>query len=198
MPPRSRGQILRLLRGRSQASARRVSSTAAPDLPKAPVRLSKATPNPRAKSVDSPSPSSSSAPPLPRPEPPAPYVPFRGPPGAPSIGVRLGTAFSPALRSLVRFILHTIPWIPPFYLALMHTPLNLIPARGYSMSPFLNGDHVADEPNDDDWVLVDVRNGVKSAIQRGMVIVYRSPHDPERWGIKRVIALQGDKIAPKA
>jgi signal peptidase I len=79
----------------------------------------------------------------------------------------------------------------------MHTPLNLIPARGYSMSPFLNGDHVADEPNDDDWVLVDVRNGVKSTLQRGMVIVYRSPHDPERWGVKRVIALQGDKITPK-
>jgi inner membrane protease subunit 2 len=106
-------------------------------------------------------------------------------------------AFSPSMRPFIRFVLHTIPWIPPFYLALMHTPLNLIPARGYSMSPFLNGDHVADEPNDDDWVLVDVRNGVKSALQRGMVIVYRSPHDPERWGVKRVIALQGDKIAPK-
>lgn len=199
MPPSSRGHFLLLVRSRSQASVRRVASTAIPDLPKAPVRLTKAVPNPRAKLVDlpSPSPSPSTTPPLPQREPKAPYVPFRGPPGAPSIGVRIVNAFSPALRPFVRFVLHTLPWIPPFYLALMHTPINIIPARGQSMNPLLNGDHNPAEPNTDDWVLVDVRNGVKSSLRRGMVVVYKSPHNPERWGVKRVIALQGDKITPK-
>lgn len=65
------------------------------------------------------------------------------------------------------------------------------------MNPLLNGDHDPAEPNTDDWVLVDVRNGVKSSLQRGMVVVYKSPHNPERWGVKRVIALQGDKVTPK-
>jgi mitochondrial inner membrane protease subunit 2 len=198
MPPSSRGQIPRLLRFRAQAFPRHASSsTAIPDLPKAPGRLTKAVPNPRARPVDSPSSSPSSTPPLPQHDPKASYVPFRGPPGAPSIGVRLVNAFSPALRPFVRFILQTIPWIPPFYLALMHTPVNIIPARGQSMNPLLNGDHDPAEPNVDDWVLVDVRNGVKASLQRGMVVVYRSPHNPERWGVKRVIALQGDKVTPK-
>lgn len=79
----------------------------------------------------------------------------------------------------------------------MHTPVNVIPARGQSMNPVLNGDHDPAEPNTDDWVLVDVRNGVKSSLRRGMVVVYRSPHNPERWGVKRVIALQGDRVTPK-
>ena len=79
----------------------------------------------------------------------------------------------------------------------MHTPINIIPARGQSMNPLLNGDHDPAEPNTDDWVLVDVRNGVKSSLQRGMVVVYKSPHNPERWGVKRVIALHGDKVTPK-
>lgn len=80
----------------------------------------------------------------------------------------------------------------------MHTPVNIIPAHGYSMEPLLNGDHDPAEPNSDDWVLVDVRNGIKSSLRRGMVVVYRSPHNPERWGVKRVIALQGDKVTPKS
>ena len=79
----------------------------------------------------------------------------------------------------------------------MHTPANIIPARGQSMTPSLNGDHVADEPNNDDWVLVDVRSSVKATLRRGMVVVYRSPHNPDRWGVKRVIALEGDKVTPK-
>jgi mitochondrial inner membrane protease subunit 2 len=197
MPPSSRGQVPRLLRLRAQAYARHTSSTALPELPKTPARLTKAVPNPRATPPDSPSPSPSTTPTLPKHDPKAPYVPFRGPPGAPSIGVRLVNAFSPALRPFIRFILQTIPWIPPFYLALMHTPVNIIPARGQSMNPLLNGDHDPAEPNVDDWVLVDVRNGVKASLRRGMVVVYRSPHNPERWGVKRVIALQGDKVTPK-
>jgi signal peptidase I len=79
----------------------------------------------------------------------------------------------------------------------MHTPVNIIPARGQSMNPLLNGDYDPSEPISDDWVLVDVRTGVKSSLRRGMVVVYRSPHNPERWGVKRVIALQGDKVTPK-
>ena len=79
----------------------------------------------------------------------------------------------------------------------MHTPINVIPTRGQSMVPSLNGDHVADEPNADDWVLVDARDNIKPRLRRGMVVVYRSPHDPERWGVKRVIALEGDQVTPK-
>ena len=79
----------------------------------------------------------------------------------------------------------------------MHLPVNVIPARGQSMTPSLNGDHVADEPNVDDWVLVDVQNSIKSTLRRGMVVVYKSPHNPERWGVKRVIALEGDMVTPK-
>src|SRR5437899_1661576 len=120
MPPNSRGQVLQLLRARTQVHTRHASSTAIPDLPKLPSRLTKALPPRRAKLKDSPSSPASKVPPLPKHDPNAPYIPFRGPPGAPSIGVRLVNAFSPSLRPFIRFILHTIPWIPPFYLALMH------------------------------------------------------------------------------
>src|SRR2546423_147622 len=194
MPPHSRGPQLLRICSQAYSRTRHASSTAIPDLPKVPGRLTKAVPSSRAKAKDSPSSSPSTAPPL---HERAPYVPFHGPPDVPPIGVRLSNAFGPKLRPFIHFILLTIPWIPPFYLALMHTPVNIIPARGQSMSPSLNGDHIADEPNNDDWVLVDVRNSVRSTLRRGMVVVYRSPHNPERWGVKRVIALEGDKVIPR-
>ncbi len=31
-----------------------------------------------------------------------------------------------------------------------------------------------------------------------MVVAFRTPHDPEKWAIKRIVALQGDRVFPLA
>ena len=65
------------------------------------------------------------------------------------------------------------------------------------MSPNFNRDHLPNDiRNEDDVCLLDVRSSVKQHLQRGDVVAFRTPYDPERWGVKRVVALAGDQIKP--
>lgn len=89
---------------------------------------------------------------------------------------------------------YLIPWIPIFLVFEDHVA-TVMPVTGLSMWPLLNGGHQSDEPNDNDKVLVNQLYPQEN-LQRGMVIVFRSPHDPERIAIKRIVALAGDAITP--
>lgn len=192
MPPTSRGSLLYLLRTHLQARLRYASSTSLPNLPKTLGRTTQVTDKktiPRILDESAPHH-------LPQRQPKARYIPFRGPPGAPPIGVRIVNRFSPILRPYVRFIIRTIPWIPPFIVINMHAPFWILPAEGLSMSPFLNGDHDPSTPNTNDRLLIDHRSNVISTVRRGMVIVFRSPYDPQRWAVKRVVAVAGDRVTP--
>lgn len=76
------------------------------------------------------------------------------------------------------------------------------------MSPYLNTrtsskgldaqpsqSDVYDIARNNDQILLDLRYP-SSDLKRGMVVAFRTPHDPEKWAIKRVVALQGDRVTP--
>ncbi|KAL9105624.1 MAG: hypothetical protein Q9227_009236 [Pyrenula ochraceoflavens] len=72
---------------------------------------------------------------------------------------------------------------------------------GPSMSPLLNGDHKPDIPNTCDRVLVNkIRpSGTRrKPLERGMVIAFVTPHDPEKVALKRIIAVAGDVVKPRS
>ena len=68
------------------------------------------------------------------------------------------------------------------------------------MSPFLNTHQVQfpgpDEPlrGDDKLLVYAYTPRSSAALQRGCVIVYKTPHDPERVGVKRVVGVAGDEV----
>ena len=69
------------------------------------------------------------------------------------------------------------------------------------MSPFINMDYqetpgdIYDITKGSDRILLKLRNP-GSDLRRGMVVAFRTPHDPEKWAIKRIVALQGDRVRP--
>ncbi|CAF9936164.1 hypothetical protein IMSHALPRED_010483 [Imshaugia aleurites] len=85
-------------------------------------------------------------------------------------------------------------WYPAWSF-LTNNVLCIMSVTGPSMSPFLNTDH--DRSRAGDWVWVDMWRAGRG-LQRGMVVVYRSPTNAERFAVKRVIALEGDAVMTKA
>jgi mitochondrial inner membrane protease subunit 2 len=71
------------------------------------------------------------------------------------------------------------------------------------MSPYLNTDFedgttgVHDITRSSDRILLKLYRP-RSDLRRGMVVAFRTPHDPEKWAIKRIVALQGDRVFPLA
>ena len=63
------------------------------------------------------------------------------------------------------------------------------------MTPTLNKDFKYDEPNIDDRVIVNLMRSGRN-VRRGDIVAFRSPQDPEKIVIKRVIAIQGDMVFP--
>lgn len=100
----------------------------------------------------------------------------------------------PLSRRLLRMFLYALPWIPIYVVFNSHVA-TVMSVTGPSMWPLLNGGHKADEPNRDDKVLVNLLYPLDN-LQRGMVVVFRSPRNPERVVIKRIVALAGDAITP--
>ncbi|RPA94503.1 LexA/Signal peptidase [Choiromyces venosus 120613-1] len=58
--------------------------------------------------------------------------------------------------------------------------------RGRSMSPTLSRD-----------IILAQRHHATANLQRGQVVLYRSPMDPERVAVKRVVALEGDVVVTR-
>jgi mitochondrial inner membrane protease subunit 2 len=80
---------------------------------------------------------------------------------------------------------------------------DIIRVTGPSMSPYLNTDFedgttgVHDITKSTDRILLKLYRP-RSDLRRGMVVAFRTPHDPEKWAIKRIVALQGDRVFPLA
>ena len=106
-----------------------------------------------------------------------------------------------------RFAIRLLPWLPPALLILLHAPVQLMWVQGASMSPYLNTHWSNDTANIEDRVLVakytEFTSAAKHAnflqptgLQRGMIIVFNTPHNPERVAVKRIIGLPGDRVQP--
>lgn len=70
------------------------------------------------------------------------------------------------------------------------------------MSPYINPgfvegeeDNIRDVTKGGDKILLKLWFP-RANLQRGKVIAFRTPHDPEKWAIKRVVAVQGDRVFP--
>jgi mitochondrial inner membrane protease subunit 2 len=80
---------------------------------------------------------------------------------------------------------------------------DIIRVTGPSMSPYLNTDFedgttgVHDITRSTDRILLKLYRP-RSELRRGMVVAFRTPHDPEKWAIKRIVGLQGDRVFPLA
>lgn len=87
-----------------------------------------------------------------------------------------------------------LSWIPVGYTFLKHgfSPYQI---TGFSMSPSLNPGL---ESTANDIVLVK-KFGIKSPgkLAKGDIVVFKSPLNPEKLSVKRVVGLDGDKIATK-
>jgi mitochondrial inner membrane protease subunit 2 len=78
---------------------------------------------------------------------------------------------------------------------------DIVRVTGPSMSPYLNTDFedgatdVHDITKSTDRILLNLYSP-RENLRRGMVVAFRTPHDPEKWAIKRIVALQGDRVFP--
>ncbi|ERF76871.1 hypothetical protein EPUS_02582 [Endocarpon pusillum Z07020] len=92
--------------------------------------------------------------------------------------------------------------VPPVIVFRNHF-YDIIRVTGPSMSPYLNTDFedgatsVHDITRSTDRILLKLYRP-RYDLRRGMVVAFRTPHDPERWAIKRIVALQGDRVYPLA
>ncbi|KAH8155341.1 uncharacterized protein LAJ45_00351 [Morchella importuna] len=89
---------------------------------------------------------------------------------------------NPTLRALRTYTVEFALWIPAFIFITEHVA-SLETVRGRSMSPTLT----------DDLILVRRWRAAEN-LRRGQVVLYRSPMEPEKVVIKRVVGLEGDVI----
>lgn len=98
------------------------------------------------------------------------------------------------MNKLLNRLLLTLSWIPVGYTFLKHgySPYQI---TGFSMSPYLNPGL---DSLTNDIVLVKKFN-IKSPgkLKIGDIVVFKSPLNPERLSVKRIVGLQGDKIKTK-
>ncbi|KAI5851014.1 hypothetical protein BZA05DRAFT_430365 [Tricharina praecox] len=80
-----------------------------------------------------------------------------------------------------------VPWLPA-YVLFVDNVASLEKVSGLSMSPTFCPD-----PTRKDWILASHWRCTEG-LRRGMVVLYRSPIDPERQVIKRIVALEGDVV----
>lgn len=75
------------------------------------------------------------------------------------------------------------------------------------MHPYFNTHWSNDAPNTEDCVLVwqdkyafpysiNEKRRRPVTLERGMIIVFHAPHDPERVAVKRIVGLPGDRVQP--
>ena len=108
---------------------------------------------------------------------------------------------------------------PPLALLTSHSPYQVMWVQGPSMSPYLNTHWSKEKPNTEDTVVVrrdryelnlpwaselssilfsrrkrDSSGPTK--LQRGMLIAFYAPHNPDRIVVKRIVGLPGDRVTP--
>ncbi|KAK5330932.1 hypothetical protein LTR70_000254 [Exophiala xenobiotica] len=116
----------------------------------------------------------------------------------------------PYLRSWMFSFLITVP-ISGFILT--HLPLEPRRVTGPSMRPTINPGCTSDDDTtySPTWVLVqnwmsgryqdtrrriDQGESIRTKYDRGQLIVYHTPHDPDKVALKRIVALAGDTVIP--
>ncbi|KZF23339.1 LexA/Signal peptidase [Xylona heveae TC161] len=83
-----------------------------------------------------------------------------------------------------------ITWVPVFVFLHEHV-YDLMWVRGPSMAPALSPDFHATGRRD----VVGVNMwDAKANLERGMIVAFRSPRNPERIALKRIIGLEGDIV----
>lgn len=202
MPPMSRGLRTFSFFGRYLSSS---APSSKPGLSKLPPPLPKTEASSPNGAHASPA---SDAQEIPGHGPSAPYGPLRAPPGPPPLAVRLKMRFSGPVWTTIRLFLRLLPWLPPLLLLAYHSPYQIMWVNGPSMTPYLNTNYSSETPNTEDRVLVrrfrDFRNRTVSAVepghiclQRGMIVVFRTPHDPNKIAVKRIVGVAGDRVRPR-
>ncbi|EGD77393.1 hypothetical protein PTSG_08488 [Salpingoeca rosetta] len=76
--------------------------------------------------------------------------------------------------------------------------VSVMPVQGTSMQPTLNPDAHKPVPTPRDWVLVNKTVQRFSSVQRGDVVVMKSPTDPKGRMVKRVLGKEFDVVRPRA
>ncbi|KAL9041239.1 MAG: hypothetical protein Q9180_001415 [Flavoplaca navasiana] len=91
---------------------------------------------------------------------------------------------------ILRNILSFVTWLPVLWCFHIYV-FQLMWVTGRSMYPFLNTD--SDRRLTRDVVAVSMWNPTKG-LRRGDIVVFRSPSNPDKVAIKRIIALEGDSV----
>ncbi|RMD44620.1 hypothetical protein DV735_g541, partial [Chaetothyriales sp. CBS 134920] len=99
-----------------------------------------------------------------------------------------------------KFLGWVFVWVPIVTFALTHIPFGVMTVTGGSMRPLFNpasekGDGEDGSSRDKMLVLLQ-GHWKKDDIERGEIVVFRTPHDPNKIAVKRVVALAGDKVLP--
>ncbi|KAI9849745.1 MAG: hypothetical protein M1838_006281 [Thelocarpon superellum] len=92
-----------------------------------------------------------------------------------------------------RFTLGLLTWLPIWIFVRNHV-VNTFSVNGSSMQPLLSPDFSATGERDE--VLASMWQPAVG-LERGMIVAFCTPHDPERTSIKRVVALEGDVVRPR-
>lgn len=110
---------------------------------------------------------------------------------------------SPSAR---RWIWRLFYVAPPVAFVILEFPLEVMWVTGPSMSPLLNVNLSPELPQTSDAILVQkvmFENrpmfGLrlpKFELQRGQIIVFYAPHNPEKLAVKRVVGVPGDRVTP--
>jgi signal peptidase I len=127
-------------------------------------------------------------------------------PAAAAAGRRLAQSLHPP-SWLRRWIWRLFFLGPPIAVIYMSFPWTIMRVHGVSMAPFFNPNSSPDLPSaPPDLILVQTVHSLgevsplfripKFKLQRGQVVVYYTPHDPNTIAVKRVVGLPGDKVTP--
>jgi len=100
----------------------------------------------------------------------------------------------PDIRDFSFRLLGFVTWIPAIAFFNMHVA-ELVWINGASMYPYLNTGFHQSLKKDICWVY---KQNPIEGLQRGMLITFWSPYNPEVVVVKRVIALEGDKVYTRA
>lgn len=200
MPPASRGRptLLRVAR-QTRLTARRYASKQTAPPPQPPVLDKRNLPTRmRTRMKDEPV-KTPLSPPEPR------------PPRFPRLRAFLQNPRYRPYTSVAYTVLITTPILG---FVLLHSPIQIMSVTGPSMRPTLNPNYTSDEnsQNDSTMVLVTKKdvNAMRAVLRasekegfiyrgaygRGELVIYAAPHNPDKIGIKRVVALPGDRVKP--
>ncbi|WEW59123.1 hypothetical protein PRK78_004592 [Emydomyces testavorans] len=108
------------------------------------------------------------------------------------------------LFKFARAFLWTLLPVTPIVLVFREHVVSTYPVGGPSMAPYLNARYGVEDLARETVVVSKLGRGWWAAaggngglLRRGMVVMFRSPRNPEVLAIKRIIGLPGDEVTPR-